>query len=54
MYVYCENKLAVSIAHNRVQHDGAKYIEVGKHFIKEKIDGECTCICRLALSLQMC
>ena len=29
---------AISIAHNSVQHDRMKHIEIGKHFIKEKLD----------------
>ena len=32
------NKAAISIAHNPVQHDQTKHVEVDGHFIKEKID----------------
>lgn len=38
MKVYCDNKAAVSIAHNPVLHDRIKHVEVDKHFIKEKLE----------------
>uniref|UniRef100_A0A2N9FX30 Reverse transcriptase Ty1/copia-type domain-containing protein n=1 Tax=Fagus sylvatica TaxID=28930 RepID=A0A2N9FX30_FAGSY len=37
MYLYCDNKAAISIAHNPVQHDRTKHVEVDRHFIKEKL-----------------
>ena len=37
MKLYCDNKAAISIAHNLVQCDKTKHIEVDGHFIKEKI-----------------
>jgi len=36
--LYYNNKFAISIAHNPVQHDRNKHIGVDKHFIKEKLD----------------
>ena len=36
--LYCDNKAAISISHNPVQHDKTKHIEVDKHFIKENIE----------------
>ena len=36
MKVYCDNKAAISIAHNPVLHDRTKHVEVDKHFIKER------------------
>ena len=36
--VYCDNKAACDIAHNPVQHDRTKHVEVDRFFIKEKID----------------
>ena len=42
--VYCDNKATISIAHNSVQHDRTKHIEVDKHFIKEKIESEIICL----------
>jgi len=38
MILYCDNKSVISIAHNPVQHDRTKYIEIDRHFIKEKLD----------------
>ena len=34
---YCDNKAAISIAHNPVQHDRTKHVEIDRHFIKEKL-----------------
>ena len=39
MKLYCDNKAAISIAHNLVLHDRTKHVEVDKHLIKEKIEG---------------
>jgi len=36
--IYCDNKAAISIAHNPIQHDRTKHVEVDWHFIKEKIE----------------
>lgn len=44
MEVYRDNKVAVNIAHNLVQHDGTKYIEIDKHLIKEKLNEGIICI----------
>jgi hypothetical protein len=37
MRLYCDNKAAISIAHNSVQHDQTKHVEIDQHFIKEKL-----------------
>ena len=34
----CDNKVACDIAHNPVQHDRTKHVEVDRHFIKEKLE----------------
>ncbi|RVX23542.1 Retrovirus-related Pol polyprotein from transposon RE1 [Vitis vinifera] len=36
--LFCDNKAACDIAHNRVQHDRTKHVEVDRFFIKEKLD----------------
>ncbi|CAL9023670.1 unnamed protein product [Prunus brigantina] len=40
MNLYCDNKAAIAIAHNPVQHDRTKHVEVDRNFIKEKLDAE--------------
>jgi len=34
----CDNKAAISISKNHIQHDRTKHVGVDKHFIKEKIE----------------
>lgn len=36
--LYSDSKATTSIAHNLVQHDRIKHIEIDRHFIKEKFD----------------
>ncbi|RVW94742.1 Retrovirus-related Pol polyprotein from transposon RE2 [Vitis vinifera] len=36
--LFCDNKTACDIAHNPVQHDRTKHVEVDRFFIKEKLD----------------
>ena len=36
--LYCDNKVACDIAHNPIQHDHTKHVEVDRFFIKEKLD----------------
>ena len=43
MKLYCENKAAINIAQNPIQHDHKNHVEIDRHFIKEKID--CGAIC---------
>lgn len=37
MRLYCDNKEAINNAHNPVQHDRTKHVEIDQHFIKEKL-----------------
>ena len=36
--LYYDNKSAINITHNLVQHDRTKHKEIDRHFIKEKLD----------------
>lgn len=38
MRLCCDNISAINIAHNPVQHDRTKHIEINRHFIKEKLE----------------
>ncbi|KAI3456021.1 hypothetical protein Pfo_012684, partial [Paulownia fortunei] len=44
MKLYCDNKAAISIAQNLVQHDCTKHREIDRHFTKEKIDDGAICM----------
>jgi len=42
MSLYCDNKLEIKIAHNSVQRDRTKHVEVDTHFIRRNwIMGQC-------------
>ncbi|TYK23170.1 hypothetical protein E5676_scaffold142G001960 [Cucumis melo var. makuwa] len=36
----CDNKAAISIAKNPLHQDRTKYVEIGRHFISEKVNNE--------------
>ena len=36
--LFCDNKEAISISENPVQHDQTKHVEIDRHFIKEKLE----------------
>lgn len=36
-------QVATNIAHNPVQHDRRKHVEIDRHFIKEKLKGGLNC-----------
>ena len=38
MPLHCDNIVAVEIAHNPIQYDRTKHVEIDRHFIKEKLD----------------
>ena len=38
--LFCDNKAAIDISENPIQHDRTKHVEVDRHFIKEKLEKE--------------
>ncbi|RVW53975.1 Retrovirus-related Pol polyprotein from transposon RE1 [Vitis vinifera] len=44
MKLYCDNKSAINIVHNPIQHDRTKHIEIDRHFIKEKLEEGVVCM----------
>ena len=44
MMLFCDNKAAISIAHNPIQHDRTKHVEIDRHFIKEKLESGLICM----------
>lgn len=38
MKLYCDNRAAISIANNPIQHDRTKHVEIDRNFIKEKLE----------------
>lgn len=42
--LFCHNKAAINIAHNPVQHDRTNFIEIDRHYIKEKLNEGIICM----------
>jgi hypothetical protein len=40
MKLYCDNKAACDIAHNPVQHDRTKHVQIDRYFIKEQLEAK--------------
>ena len=40
--LFSNNKAAISISENPVQHDRTKHVEIDRHFIKEKLEKKIT------------
>ena len=53
MELYCDNKAAISIAHNPVQHDRTKHVEIDRHFIKEKVENGLVCLSYISSNKQL-
>ena len=43
MKLYCDNKTVITIAHNPVQYDRTKHVEVDRHFIEKKLEADIIC-----------
>ena len=44
MKLYYDNKVAINIAHNPVQHYKTKHVEIDRYFIKEKMETSVICM----------
>jgi hypothetical protein len=42
--LYCDNKAAINIINNLIQHDRTKHVEIDRHFIKDKLDDGIVCM----------
>ena len=51
--LYYDNKSAISIVHNSIQHDITKHVEMDRHFIKEKLDKGLICTPYVSLNDQL-
>ena len=49
---YCDNKAAISMALNPVQHERSKHVEIDRHFIREKVEEGIICLTFLPTHLQ--
>ena len=38
MNLFCDNKIAIDISQNPVQHDRTKHVEIDRHFIKQNLE----------------
>ena len=38
--LFCDNKAAINISGNLVQHDRTKHVEIDRHFINEKLENK--------------
>lgn len=50
--LFSDSKVAINIARNPVQHDRTKYIEIDRHFTKEKLDAGIICLPSVTSSKQ--
>ncbi|KAL0560408.1 hypothetical protein IC582_000813 [Cucumis melo] len=51
--LFCDNKAAISIVNNPVQHDRTIHVEINRHFIKERLDSGSICIPYIPSSQQV-
>ena len=50
--LYCDNKAAISMALNPIQHERSKHVEIDRHFIREKVEEGVICLTYLPTNLQ--
>ena len=53
MKLYCDSKAAISIAHNPIQHERIKHVEINRHFIKEKVENGLVCMTYISSGEQL-
>ena len=53
MKLFCNNKAAISIANNPIQHDRTKHVELDQDFVKERMDNGSICIPYISTSQQV-
>ena len=51
--LYCNNKAAIDIVNNPLQHDRTKHMEIDHHFIKEKLYRGIICVPYVSSSSQI-
>lgn len=51
MNLHRDNKAAVEIAHNPIQHDHTKHVEIDHHFIMENLDQNVIQFCLFSLKI---
>ncbi|KAL0549790.1 hypothetical protein IC582_014279 [Cucumis melo] len=51
--LFCDNKAAISVANNPVQHDKTKHVDIDQHFVKERLDSGSICIPYIPSSRQV-
>ncbi|RDX79201.1 Copia protein, partial [Mucuna pruriens] len=51
--LFCDNNSTISVAHNPIQHDKTKHIEIDRYFIKEKLNNELVVIAHVLIGLQV-
>ena len=50
--LYCDNKAAISMTLNPVQHERSKHVEIDRHFIRENVEEGTICLTFLPTHLQ--
>lgn len=53
MNLFCDNKAAINIAHDPIQHDRTKHVEIDQYFIKDHNKSGCICIPFVQMKYQL-